>query len=383
MTALFALMGLAPAGVASVAVDPVIEAMLRQGAHVVYNVSGGKDSGAAMLAVSNYLDEIDHPRDRRMAIHADLGRAEWRETMGIVERQAEFVGAPLVVVRRKAGDMVQRWEQRFINGLQRYQDLLTYNLIGPWSSAQLRFCTSELKAQVIGPYLARELRGQAIVQVVGIRREESVNRRRTEISKPDLRYAKAGNRAGTSMMLWHPLVDWSTEQVFAFHEQADLVLHPAYQSGCSRVSCAFCIMQSRRDAEVAANVAGNVPLFMHLVEMEARSTFSFWPQGWLADIAPNLMSPALAGIVAHGKMLAAERQQVEAEMPAGLRYVSGWPVRLPSLDEAREIVSARRIILGHHDQPELYPTPTAVIDRFAQLMEQKPAASPSEQEHAA
>lgn len=376
MTALLDLMGLAPAAAPTVALDPAVEALLRQGAHVAYNLSGGKDSGAAMLAVSNYLDSIGHPRDRRLAIHADLGRAEWRETTALVEQQAAFVRAPLVVVRRKAGDMVQRWEQRFVNGLARYRDLLTYNLIGPWSSAQLRFCTSELKAQVIGPYLAREFRGKAIVQVVGIRREESANRRKTPIAKPDFRYAKSDNRAGTAMMLWHPLVDWSTEQVFDCHKEHGLGLHPAYSAGCSRVSCAFCIMQSRRDAEVAASVAGNTSLFAHLVEMEARSTFSFWPQGWLADIAPSLISPALAMLVSQGKLLAAERQRVEAEMPAGLRYVSGWPVRLPTMDEAHEIVSARRIILGHHDLPELYPTPTAVIERFAQLMEQKPSSAP-------
>lgn len=354
-----------------IALDSATEGALRRGAHVAYNISGGKDSGAAMLAVSNWLNGIGHPKECRLAIHADLGRAEWRETMAVVEQQASSVGAPLAVVRRKAGDMVQRWEQRFVNGMARYRDLLTYNLIGPWSSAQLRFCTSELKAQVIGPYIARELRGKAVVQVLGIRREESANRRKTVVSKPDYRYAKAGNRAGTSMMLWHPLVDWSTKQVFDFHCEHDLILHPAYRAGCSRVSCAFCIMQSRRDAEVAANVAGNVPLYLHLVEMEARSSFSFWPQGWLSDIAPALLSPALATMVASGKLVAAQRQKIEAEMPPGLRYVSGWPVRVPTIHEAQEIVSARRIILGHHDLPDLYPSPSDVIERFAELMVHK------------
>lgn len=354
---------------ARIALDDHVEAALRAGAEVAFNLSGGKDSGASALATTQYLDAIGHPRDRRIGIHADLGRAEWRETMEVVEKQAAFVGVPLVVVRRKAGDMVDRWEQRFKNGLARYVALQTYNLIGPWSSASLRFCTSELKAQVIGPYLARELRGRHVVQVVGIRRQESANRRRTPISKPDHRYAKPGNRAGTQMTLFHPLVDWTTPEVFGFHEEHGLCLHPAYPGGCSRVSCAFCIMQKVEDAKAAVAVAGNVSLYLHLVEMEARSTFSFWPDRWLADIAPSLHSPALQVLVAEGKRRAAARQSIEAAMPAGLRYVKGWPVRVPILDEAARIVEARRAILRHHDQPEHYATPSSVVDRFAELME--------------
>lgn len=86
------------------------------------------------------LDRAGHPREKRVAIHADLGRAEWRSTPAIVEAVCRHLGLPLIVVRRRAGDMVDRWEQRFRDGCRRYADLLTYNLIGPWSSASLRFC---------------------------------------------------------------------------------------------------------------------------------------------------------------------------------------------------------------------------------------------------
>lgn len=353
------------------AIDQSVRDAIDGGAYVAYNLSGGKDSGAAAMRVTHFLDSIGHPRERRIAIHADLGRAEWRETAATVERQAARIEAPLTVVRRKAGDMVQRWEQRFANGLDRYAALSTYNLIGPWSSAALRFCTSELKAQVIGPHLAREYRGNTIVQVVGIRREESANRKNAPISKPDHRYAKPGNKAGTAMMLWHPIVDWSTEQVFDYHDSEGLGLHPAYGAGCSRVSCAFCIMQSVKDAQAAASVAGNVSLYRHLVALEARSSFSFWPDRWLSDIAPSLLGSDLRVAVEVGKESAAERQRVEANMPSGLRYVSGWPVRMPTPDEAEQIVEARRIILARHALPEIYPSADAVLDRFAELIAER------------
>jgi len=271
--------------------------------------------------------------------------------------------------------MVARWEQRFANGLDRYSTLSTYNLIGPWSSASLRFCTSELKAQVIGPHLARELRGKTVIQIVGIRREESANRAKTPISKSDDRYAKPGNRSGTKMLIWHPVAEWSTQQVFDFHRSEGLDLHPAYSAGCSRVSCAFCIMQSVKDSEAAASVVGNHALYRHLVELEAKSSFSFWPGRWLSDVAPRLLSPALVTAVERGKSSARERIDAEASMPRDLRYTAGWPPRVPTLEEASRIVAARKKILARHGREDAYPTPSAVVDRFADLVRQRKAKS--------
>lgn len=212
----------------TLAIDSPIRQALADGAWVVFNLSGGKDSGASAHAVSRLLDSMGHPASHRLAVHADLGRAEWDSTPAMVEAVANHIGVPLFVVRRKAGDMVARWEQRFANGKTRYEALETYNLIGPWSSSSLRFCTSELKAQVIGPELARRLRGQTIISVVGIRRDESQRRRNTPVSKIDTRFAKPGNRYGTRMLLWHPLVDWKSDSVFACHAQGNVPLHEAY-----------------------------------------------------------------------------------------------------------------------------------------------------------
>lgn len=61
------------------------------------------------------------------AIHADLGRAEWRSTPAIIAAIADRLELPLLVVRRSAGDMVPRWEQRFLAGKRRYEALETYN----------------------------------------------------------------------------------------------------------------------------------------------------------------------------------------------------------------------------------------------------------------
>jgi 3'-phosphoadenosine 5'-phosphosulfate sulfotransferase (PAPS reductase)/FAD synthetase len=188
-------------GLPPLAITAEIAAALAAGAWVAFNLSGGKDSSASLFACLLQLDALGHPRDRRLAIHADLGRAEWDATPAMVERIAALAGLPLIVVSRQAGDLIARWEQRFANGKARYEALSTYNLIGPWSSASLRFCTSEHKAHVIGPELARRLAGATIINVIGIRRSESSSRAAAPISKTDERFAKPGNRAGTRMLV--------------------------------------------------------------------------------------------------------------------------------------------------------------------------------------
>lgn len=357
-----------------IAIDDDVRAAAAAGAVFVFNLSGGKDSAALSWAGMAWLDAIGHPRARRFGIHADLGRAEWRSTPAVVAATAAHLGLPLIVVRRRDGDLVARWEKRFANAKVRYANLETYNLIGPWSQANKRFCTSELKAQVIGPELARRFRGETIIQVLGLRRAESTGRAGTPVSQADTRFAKPGNRYGTAMRIWNPGVAWTTGEVFACHTKHGIPLHEAYTVfGSSRLSCAFCVLASLQDLTAAADAAANLPLFLHLVGIEATSTFSFQPERWLADVAPQLLPANLASDIARAKRDAAERRAIEAGMPAGLRYVKNWPSRAPTHAEAAAIVAARAPILLRHDLPEIFATPAAVIERFEQLLTLKAA----------
>ncbi|WP_066768077.1 phosphoadenosine phosphosulfate reductase domain-containing protein [Sphingobium sp. CCH11-B1] len=354
------------------AIDDTVLAAVRRGAWFAFNLSGGKDSTASAHAAIALLDALGHPRDRRIAIHADLGRAEWRSTPSMVAAIAERLGLPLLVVSRSAGDMVARWEQRFLAGKRRYEALETYNLIGPWSSASLRFCTSELKVQVIGPELARRYRGETIVSVIGLRRDESPSRRATPVSRTDERFAKPGNAAGTHMLTWHPAVDWSADDVFGIHERHSLPLHEAYvRYRTTRLSCAFCVLASVHDLAASADAPGNLDLYRHLVAIELDSTFSFQPQRWLADVAPQLLSAAHLHEVARVKVRSHARRTLEAAMPPELRYVKGCPPRLPSLAEAALIAKARAPILAHHGLADHFPDAAAVQARFADLLAMK------------
>ncbi|GGN55578.1 hypothetical protein GCM10011349_32390 [Novosphingobium indicum] len=367
--------GTLPAGLPPLTLPSEILTAIRSGAWVVFNVSGGKDSSAAMFTVNIVLDQLGHPRERRAVIHADLGRAEWESTPGLVEQLAALAGLPLTVVRRGAGDLFDRWAQRFANGKRRYEALETYNLIGPWSSASLRFCTSEAKAHVIGPHLARVLRGATIINVLGIRRDESTARAHAPDWKRDTRYAANGNAHGTRMMLWHPIANWAADEVFSAHDCLGIPLHEAYTCyASSRLSCRFCVLQSSADARASASAPANRDAFVHLCGIEAESTFSFQPSRWLADTAPGLLPADLRTRIAEAKIDAQHRREAEAAMPGGLRYVKGWPPRLPTMAEADLIAKARAPILARHQLANHFPTARAVRARFADLLALRRAA---------
>lgn len=348
-----------------IATDPMIEAAARNGAVFVFNLSGGKDCGAAAAVTNVYLDSLGHPRHLRVAIHADLGRAEWAFTPAQVEAQAHALGVKLIVVRAGSGDLVDRFENRMALGLEAYADMRLYNLRGPWSSPALKFCQSEKKIQVMGPHLARAFAGRTIVNVVGIRREESPARAKCEVAKADVRFAKPGNRAGTTMLLYHPIVDVLTDEVFALNVAHGIPLAPTYGMGSSRHSCALCVMGSANDLSVGAE--GHPWLYQHYVGMEVSSTFSFQHQRWLADVAPHLLTPGMLRDVAAAKIRAAERRRLELALPAQHRYVSGWPLHIPTYDEAVQILETRNVILGHHGIASPYDTVSKVIDRFAEM----------------
>lgn len=352
-------------GFAELAIDDAVRRAVAAGVPVAYSLSGGKDSVSIAHATDRLLDNLGHPRDRRIAIHADLGRIEWRSTPNAVERTAAAIGVPLVVVRRKAGDLISRWERRFELGRERYAALETYHLTGPWSSATNRFCTAELKTQVILPELLRQWRQTTVLSIVGIRREESLRRRFAPVSK---REGKPWVRAnGGGILTWHPGVDILEPEVFAYIEREGLPLAEAYSLGSSRYGCAFCVLGSANDLEVAARAPTNLGTLLYLVEMEASSTFSFQSDRWLGDVAPDLLPASLAMDLARGKAQAGERRQLEAMLPPNLRYVKGWPQRVPTIEEAATIAEVRSRILAVHNLDTPYRTAIEVRDRIAFL----------------
>lgn len=147
----------------TVATTAEVDSALKAKCAVAIGVSGGKDSAAAALRVIDYLDALEH-QGPRILIHSHLGRVEWPQSLPTCERLAERLRLVLIVVRREAGDLLDRWRVRWVNNVRRYADLSCVKLILPWSTASMRFCTSEMKTAIIGRDLVRRFPQRSAAQ---------------------------------------------------------------------------------------------------------------------------------------------------------------------------------------------------------------------------
>lgn len=125
-----------------IATTSEIDDLLKQNSVVCQGVSGGKDSIACLLATHRHLNAIGH-KGPRVCLHADLGSVEWQESITKCQEAADLLGWELIVVRRAAGGMMQRWSVRWNNNVQRYKDLSCVSLILPWSTPSMRFCRAQ------------------------------------------------------------------------------------------------------------------------------------------------------------------------------------------------------------------------------------------------
>lgn len=351
-----------------IATTPTITTLLSAHAPVAIGVSGGKDSDAAAFATIEHLDAIGHAGPR-VLIHSDLGRTEWTESLPQCERLAQRLGLELIIVRREKGDMLDRWLTRWANNVARYVNLECVKLILPWSTAAMRFCTSEMKTAIICRELVKRFSGQVILSVSGIRRQESDNRKNAPVCKPQNKLTSVTH--DTTGYDWAPLVDWSLQDVIDLHEARGFPLHEAYRTN-SRVSCVFCILASKGDLIASTTWPEHAPLYRAMVDLEISSTFAFQDSGWLGDLSPSLLSAGQRTGLAEAKRRARERTRIEAEIPGHLLYTKGWPTCMPTRDEARVIARVRMAIGELLDLDCLYTDASAVEQRYAELMRGRP-----------
>ncbi|MBO0947333.1 phosphoadenosine phosphosulfate reductase domain-containing protein [Fibrella forsythiae] len=352
----------------SIETAPLISEQLALHAPVLIGVSGGKDSTAAAVATCRYLDEIGH-KGERVLIHADLGSVEWRQSHTICQQVADLLGVELVTVRRKKGDMMARWQQRWNDNLIRYARLECVKLILPWSTIIMRFCTSEMKVAEILKYAAKRWPNQSVINVTGIRREESDERKNApvcainkKLSNPDI---------GLYSYDYKPIVKWERAEVFMYHKLFCLPLHEAYTvHGSTRVSCVFCVLGSQSDHKAAASCNDNQPVLLQQVDLEIESAFSF-QERWLGDLRPDLLSEAQKAGLAKAKTIAIQRAAIEARIPQHLLYEKGWPNVMPTYEEAQLLASVRSQVAALQGIQVGFTDADNILDRYAQLIQLK------------
>lgn len=315
---------------------PDIDRLAAEGAWFGFSVSGGKDSGASLHAANAWLDSRSHPRERRIALHADLGRAEWPETLDTVRSVAAHVGIRLEIVSQK-NDLVWRFEDRWRRSLERYAALETINMVPPWSSSSLLFCRSEQKTTVLSRRKAGLSGDLPVVGVVGLRRDESVKRSKTPTTSPDGEMIRRNGRQG---VLWHPIAHWSTEQVFRYHRDHGIPLHRAYSLGSTRLSCALCTIASRGDLLTSIHKGLNHAVTAAYTALELRSAFSFQSGGWLSEMAPEGMVDER--LLSHAKKMATERVRLQAEIP--VHVLRAKSIRNIQMEDAAVLAGVRQRI---------------------------------------
>ncbi|MDS9918446.1 phosphoadenosine phosphosulfate reductase family protein [Pseudomonas aeruginosa] len=348
----------------TVALTPEVTELLDRNAVVAVGVSGGKDSDACAIAVDRYLNDIGHTGPRCL-IHADLGMVEWGSSLAGCQRLADRLGWELLVVKRAAGGLMERWEARWARCVERYENLECVKLILPWSTPAMRFCTSELKSDVITSQLKKRYPSQDIINVTGVRRQESTTRARMAVSSTTAKLS----RKKTKGITWNAIIEWPVEDVVYAIVNAGLELHEAYtRYGNSRVSCCYCVLSSLADLQASASCPDNQVIYVRMVELEVKSGYGFQGNRWLADVAPHLLTEELRSRVVLSKQMAAARARVEAELHKHLLFAKGWPTTMPTREEAELIASVRRRVSDIQQLNAKFITGPEVLERYAHLI---------------
>ena len=229
--------------------------LIADGALVVCNHSGGKDSQAQLIKLLAIV-----PRSQLLVVHASLGEFEWHGALELARTQAADAGVPFLVARAAKSflDMVER-------KFDRVPDVPSF------PSAKHRQCTSDLKRDPID----REVRAYAkahgyrvVISATGIRAAESTARAKVATFRRNER----NTIADRDWYEWAPIHALSTAEVFATIRDAGQEPHPAYAAGNERLSCVFCIMGSKTD--ILHGAQARPELFAKLSAVEERTGYT-------------------------------------------------------------------------------------------------------------
>ncbi len=125
-------------------------------------------------------------------------------------------------------------------------------------------------------------------------------------------------------------------------------------------------MATSADLFTATRDPRNHKLYREQCELEISSTFAFQANKWLSDVAPELLSESQRERLAQAKIKAAKREEIESAIPKHLLYVKGWPVAMPTLEEASLIADTRRRIAEVMEIEVHHTTALSVWNRYAE-----------------
>lgn len=252
------------------------------------NSSAGKDSQASLDFMVEYADAIGFPRDRIVVLHADLGRAEWKGTRELAEKQADCYGLRFIATKALTKDGRER------DLIDQIRDR------GMWPSNAARYCTSDQKrgpcrremtglARSHADYKARPIR---VLSVLGIRAEESPARAKVAPIVPAFvgGKAQAGSSGRKHVVTLFPIYNWTEAEVWARIKASGVPSHPAYELGMPRLSCVFCVLAPKPALMLAGK--HNPELLNEYVDLENEIDHTFHKDFRIADVRAKLEAGA-------------------------------------------------------------------------------------------
>mgnify|MGYP006316507625 CR=1 FL=1 len=256
--------------------------------HIV-NISGGKDSAAcAALArrrgrpfrlamadtgheseiTTNYAGELG----AILGVEVEVARADFSER--IAKRRGFIVANWPDELARRALDVLVPTGNPFL-------DLCLWK--GRFPSRKAQFCTEFLKREAIDQQiLYPALDVGPVVQWIGVRRDESLNRR----NAPFTQRVRFDGRH--DMLFFRPIIHWTAADVFAFLKAEGIPPNPLYLQGMSRVGCFPCINASKDElAAIGRRFPGVVDRLMEMEELVKRASKHGSATFFASDVTPE------------------------------------------------------------------------------------------------
>ena len=237
-----------------IVIPPQCRELIELGALVAISSSGGKDSQAMTILLSQVV-----PPELLLVVHAPLGEVEWPGTIEHIENTIPS-SVPLILARTASGkSLLERIEER-----------------GRFPDSGRRYCTSDTKRTPIERELRRFLKAHPrfngrLISAMGLRCDES----RDRAKRIPWRRNERMSVAGREVYDWLPVFDLTTADVFRVIREAGQKPHWVYDY-VSRCSCSFCVFGSRSDLRRAAELRPG--LYRKYAELEQRIGHTLSPR---------------------------------------------------------------------------------------------------------
>src|SRR5262249_46384039 len=94
---------------------------------------------------------------------------------------------------------------------------------------------------------------------------------------------------------------------------------------------------------------------------------------------PELLSATQRARLIQAKIKATNREEIESQIPTHLLYVQGWPVAMPTPEEAKLIAETRQQVAEIMEIEVQHITAASVLNRYAELIRLKEAKARTKQ----